>query len=122
VKVGAQVLNDQGDALVGAGCDRAHTFWVRLNEFDDRHFGIIAPTAHGSQDAGIAALAIAIAGSHLLEQGVDEAAIEHIAQSLPSGGQGSVFSEGDNFIGLRANRFGSGFGGGNPTVAQQFGG
>jgi hypothetical protein len=118
VEATAEVLNDDGDALGWRRDAIAHG----LDEFENRHFGVIAATVHGTQDAGVTAITIAVAILYASKQRVNELFVVDVAQGLTTSGQSPLFGQGDHALGFGTHGFGTGFGGDDPSVTDQFGG
>src|SRR5919199_1408181 len=97
------------------------TFNLLSDQLDNCHFRIIATTPHGSQNAGISAVAIAIPLFNSLKQGMNQLLVVNITQSLTTGCQGTLFRQGNHFFHLRPNRFRSNFGCCDSPMTNQFG-
>jgi hypothetical protein len=130
MKMGAQVLNDQGNSL---GVDRMSVILIRslggqqwmhghetLGQFDDCHFCIVAATVDRSQYARVSTLTLGIAGLSLFKQSVNKLLVVDKAHGLTTRRQRTIFGKRDHAIGFFAHGFSANFCSGNSAMPNQF--
>src|SRR6516162_355401 len=71
---------------------------VAIDEFDDRDGGGIAIAEAGLEDAGIAAVAVLVAGTEHLEQFLDHGDVAHLRDRLAARVQVATLAERDQFL------------------------
>src|SRR5438067_13701562 len=75
---------------------------VAVDEFDHGHRGVVAVAEAGLDDAGIAALAVLVAGSQHVEQFSDLVLVAHFGDRLAAQGETALLAERDQLLDDRA--------------------
>jgi hypothetical protein len=108
---------------LGAGFAALLTLFVEdlfaAQEFDEGVVGSVAFSPAGTDDAKVAAVAIAEAWSDGVKQFVDGGAGHQVRQGLTASGEISALAEGDHFLDLWAHGFGLGDSGLDPLFKDE---
>src|SRR5215204_3104669 len=75
---------------------------VAIDEFDHGHRRVVAVTEAGLDDAGVAALAVLVAGRQHVKQLTDLVLVAHLGDRLTAHGQPALLAEGDQLLDDRA--------------------
>src|SRR5437899_10143193 len=75
---------------------------VAVDELDNGHRGIVAVAEAGLDDAGVAALAVLVAGRQRVEQLPDLILVAHLGDRLAAHGEAALLAEGDQLLDDRA--------------------
>src|SRR5215213_10181696 len=71
---------------------------IAVDEFDHGHRRVVAVAEAGLDDAGVAALAVLVAGRQYVEQLADLILVAHLGDRLPAHGQPTLLAEGDQLL------------------------
>src|SRR6266545_5158770 len=75
---------------------------VAVDELDHGHRGVVAVAEAGLDDAGVAALAVLVAGRQYVEQLPDLVLVAHLGDRLAAHGEPTLLAEGDQLLDDRA--------------------
>ena len=94
---------------------------VAIDELDHRHRRVVAVAEAGLEHAGIAAVALLVAGAQHVEQLLDHGDVAHLRDRLAAGVQVAALAERDELLHDRAQLLRLGQGGGDLLVLDQRG-
>ena len=93
----------------------------KSDQLDHRGLRGVAPADAGAGNAGVAAAALHIAGSDLLEYLVDNVLTGHEGHGLAVRGQVALLPQGNHFLSQRPDLLAAGNGALHPAVIQEIG-